>query len=282
MLESIGQYRILERVGATPLGETYRARDTRLGRTVAITIVADAIAADADRHDQFLTDARRLAALSHPNIAAIYEVGEEQGAMFLATEFVPGQPLGAMIASHPLNPRRAIDFATQMADALAEAHSAGISHGAIRADAVVITPKGNAKIPDFGFAQWTGASATPAEGDEGADLWALGVVLYQMLTGTVPRSGWPAPAPSTIHRSVPRELDPILARFLAIDQVDRYQSAVTVAAELRSVAAILDARAGASQPPVLARSKPARPRALWIAIAIVLVVIGALVWGAIR
>src|SRR4051794_5770364 len=141
MLDAIAQYRILEWIGAGGLGETCRARDTRLGRTVALTIVSDDIVSDPERRTRFVEDAQRAATLSHPNIAALYEVGEEDGLVFLAQEFVPGQSLATIIGTHPLNTRRAIDYATQIADALADAHSAGAAHGGIKADRIIVTPK---------------------------------------------------------------------------------------------------------------------------------------------
>src|SRR2546426_5669208 len=117
MIESLGQYKILDRIGAGGMGEVYRARDTRLGRTVAIKVLPEDVAQDPERRERFLREARASAALSHPNIAALYEVGEDQGRMFLAFEYVPGETLKTVIGGRPLNPRRAIDLATQIADA---------------------------------------------------------------------------------------------------------------------------------------------------------------------
>src|SRR3989454_931427 len=128
MFETLGQYKILDRIGAGGMGDVYRARDTRLGRTVAIKVLASDVANDPDRRDRFLREARAAAALSHPNIAALYEVGEDQGQLFLAFEFVPGASLATVIGGRALNPRRAIDFAVQIADALADAHAEGIIH----------------------------------------------------------------------------------------------------------------------------------------------------------
>src|SRR6266852_8263585 len=105
MLETLGQYKILDRVGAGGLGEVYRARDTRLGRTVAIKVVAADVTADPARRERFLREARATAALSHPNIAALYEIGEEPSRVFLVFEFVPGETLKTLIAGRALNPR---------------------------------------------------------------------------------------------------------------------------------------------------------------------------------
>src|SRR5689334_15775035 len=245
MLEAIGQYRILEWVGAGGLGETCRARDTRHGRTVALTVVSDELIADAERRRRFLADAERAAALSHPNIAALYEFGDQDGLVYLAKEFVPGQSLGTIIGGHPLNTRRALSYAAQIADALADAHAAGMLHGDIRAEHIVITTKGNAKIPDFGFAQWLGKEHAA---DEAADLRALGAVLFHMLTGTAPLPAWPAPAPSTINRNLPKEIDAIVAQLLKTGPGEAVHSAAAAAAELRSLSAVLDTRAQRTEP----------------------------------
>ena len=111
MFETLGHYKILDRIGTGGIGEVYRARDTRLGRTVAIKVVKADIADDPDRRGRFLQDARAAAALSHPNIAALYEIGEDQDQLFLVFEYVPGETLKKAIAGRPLNPRRAIDHA---------------------------------------------------------------------------------------------------------------------------------------------------------------------------
>ena len=99
MLDTLGQYKILDRIGAGGMGEVFRARDTRLGRTVAIKVLPEALAGDPDRRDRFLQEARATAALSHPNIAALYEIGEDQGHIFLVFEFVPGETLANAIAT---------------------------------------------------------------------------------------------------------------------------------------------------------------------------------------
>ena len=187
MVEALGQYKILERIGAGTLGDVYRARDTRLGRTVAVKLPGAELQADRARLDALSHDARVASALSHPNIAALYEIGDEGGRLFLVFEFVPGEPLKRVIAGRPLNVRRAVDLATQMADALAEAHALEIVHGDLTPDTVMVTPKGNAKILDFGFVQLEEERRTPdGESDHRTDIEALGALLFEMLTGRPP------------------------------------------------------------------------------------------------
>src|SRR5947209_2623246 len=159
MFETLGHYKILDRIGVGGMGEVYRARDTRLGRTVAIKDLANDVAHDPARRDRFLREARAAATLSHPNIAALYEIGDDQEHLFLVFEFVPGDTLTTVIGGRALNPRRAVDFAVQIADALADAHAEGVVHRDIKPANVIITPKDKAKILDFGLATWTAGGA---------------------------------------------------------------------------------------------------------------------------
>jgi serine/threonine-protein kinase len=284
MPESVAHYRILEPLGAVPLGEQYRARDTRLGRTVAVTVIGDPIAGAARPRSALVEHARRLASLSHPNIAALYEAGEDEGRTFLAAEYVTGQPLATLTAGHSMNPRIAIEYGAQIADALAEAHAASLADGKLTADRILITPRGTVKIIDFGLAGWRLDSDAPASPTdrESQDLWALGLVLYQMLTGRQPRPGWPAPPPSSVNRSVPIEVDAILKRLLAFDRKDRYETAATACAELRSCGAVLGVRDGEAEPPsIVPAAAPARARTVWLAVALAIVA-AALLWAALR
>ena len=138
MIETLGLYKILDRIGTRAMGEVFRARDTRLGRTVAITVVSPDIAGHPDRRERFVSDAGGAAALSHPNIAAVYEVGVDREQLFLVCEFVPGETLRTVTSGRPMNPRRAIDLAVQIGDALADAHAAGMVHRDIRPDNIIV------------------------------------------------------------------------------------------------------------------------------------------------
>jgi serine/threonine-protein kinase len=226
----LSQYNTLGRLGAGAMGELYRARDTRHGRTVALRILPPAIAGDPERRLRFLHDAERAAALSHPNIATLYDVGEDGDQLFAAFEFVPGDSLKSIIAAGPIHPHRAVQAAAQIADALAEGHSRGMVHGALDAEHVVITPKGNAKVLDFGLSSWSGAPVQTSEADAFDDLAALGLLLQDMARGT-PTSG---------QRRTRPEIDRIVARALCEDPEQRYDSAAALAADLRAVDAALE------------------------------------------
>jgi serine/threonine protein kinase len=324
MFDSVGHYKVLDRIGAGGMGEVFRARDTRLGRTVAIKVVGAQVAGNPERRERFLREARAAATLSHPNIAALYEIGEDREQLFLVFEFVPGENLKTVIGGRPMNPRRAIDIAVQIADALAEAQAEGIVHRDIKPANIIVTPKGNAKILDFGLAAWTTGGAERAHAADAAtvmvtapgttpgtvaymspeqalgeqldhrtDIFSLGIVMFEMLTGKLPFSGAtptaltlqivqaPAPVPSSVNRSLPVELDVIVNKALAKSLDQRYESSVTLAADLRSVAAILDVRSDAAPPASLqaAVQQPRRRSAAgWIILLVVLAVLLAAAW----
>src|SRR6185436_1346969 len=224
--------------GSGGLGDVFRARDSKVGRTVAVTVVSPEITADPDRRAMFLTDVQRLTVVTHPNIATVYEVGEEQGVVYLAVEFVPGDPLRRLIAGGGLNPRRAIDYAIQIADALAEAHSLDIPHQDLTTTNIVITPKGTVKILELGLASWTRSGRSHGRRD---DLFSLGAVVFEMITGQpFDPNVSVAARPASVGREVPPQLDPIVSRLLTTEGKAGYESAATVAADLRALAEELD------------------------------------------
>jgi serine/threonine-protein kinase len=285
---SIAHYNLLELIGREAIGEVYRARDTKVGRTVALKILYPELVGDETRRVALFDEARLAASLSHPNIAALFEAAEADGVKYFAYEFAVGAPLREEMAGRPMNPTRALELCIQMADALADGHAAGVLHGDLRPDTVGVTAKGSAKLLDFGMWRWTrggnvrrAAAIAPdslpvedvsivsymapeqalgGETDGRADLFSLGTLLYEMLTGrnpfaapTVPDTVMNVirltpPAPSSIQPDVPGELDAIVARALAKDLQARYQSAASFSADLRRVGATLDFRAERRQP----------------------------------
>ncbi len=251
----IDHYNLLEHLEPAGPGDLFRARDTRKGRTVVVRVLpADYVA--AAKRDTFIDRARGLVALSHPNIITVFDVGEHDGRIYIVFEFLKGQSLRHEMAGRPLNVRRAIDVAIQMADALADAHACGYVHGGLSPDSVVITARGHAKIPAFALASRDGF-ATPGDAtlhdydspedarglpsDERSDIYSVGAVLFELLTGRRPLHRGAA-APSATNSHVPPELDAVVLKAVAPNPDSRHQSAAAFAAELRSVAAVLDSR----------------------------------------
>src|SRR6266550_4017770 len=251
----ISHYNLLERLDPAGPGELYRARDTKKGRTVVVRVLPKDYVDDAHR-DAFIERAQGLVALSHPNVITVFDVGEHEDRIFIVFEFLKGQSLRHEMGGRPLNVRRAMDLAIQMADALADAHAVGYVHGGLSPDSVVVTAKGHSKIPAFALASRDGFAApgdatlhdydSPEEArglpsDERSDIYSVGAVLYEALTGRRPMHRGAA-SPSVNNPHVPPELDDVVLKAVAPNPENRYQSAATFAAELRSVSAILDVR----------------------------------------
>ena len=257
----IAHYNLLERLDPAGPGDLYRARDTHRGRTVTIRLLPDSFEADPDSRRAFIARAQTMTAMSHPNVTTVFDVGEQDGRLYLVFEFLKGQSLRAEMAGRAMNVRRAVELAIQMGDAIADAHAAGFIHGGLSPDSIVITAKGHAKIPPLEFATRGGfdqneaasrlsdydspeeARGEPA--DERSDIYSIGAMLYEMLSTRRPQHRGAA-APSVSNRHVPPEVDDIVLRAVAPNPNSRLQSAATFAAELRSVSAILDVRGGAS------------------------------------
>lgn len=281
----VQHFAILAPLGPWGLGETYRAVDTRVGRTVALRLAPSAVFSTAAVRDDFLRDARAAAELSHPNIATLFDVGEYDEGVYLAYEFAAGALLRQEMDGRSVNSRRALELSMQMADALADAHARGIVHGDLRPDTVIVTRKGSAKILETGMSRWTrggrlrldagsrssSAAADPSIAaylspeqvlgrpvDARTDVFSLGVILYEMVAGRHP-SGTAAPAETRDHTaeggpvpSLPASTPPLLAavvgRALSIDPEARHQSMASLAADLRRSAAALDAANGRPEP----------------------------------
>jgi eukaryotic-like serine/threonine-protein kinase len=318
MERTIAHYNLLDKVGEGGLGEVYRARDTKAGRTVALKLLPPID--DEAARQALLEDARAAATLSHPNIATLWDVGDEDGVAYLAYEFVAGITLKQEIGGRPVHARRAVELAVQIADALADAHGRGLIHGDVRPDTIAVTQKGSAKLLDFGMARWTRGGAVrrlaaraPDTLDAGAlpvvaylspeqalgglvdartDVSSLGAVLYEMLTGrqafraataadTVVEIIRRVPeAPSATNPEVPPDLDAIVLRAMAKDIEARQQSAASLSAELRSVGAVLDVRAGEDGPHELMplEEDEGRGAGFWIGLFVVITIAAAVGW----
>jgi serine/threonine protein kinase len=289
----VSHFNLLEKLEPSGPGDLYRARDTRVGRTVTVRLLPPGYPPDAAGRDRFFAAAKAVIALSHPNITTLYDAGEHDGRLFLAFEFLKGQSLRAEMAGRPMNVRRAVELGVQIADAIAEAHGAGFFHGGLSPESVIITAKGHAKIPAFELASRSGFDETPAgprlrdyespeeargqAPDDRSDVYSVGAVLYEMLTTKRPmHKGAAAPSASNPH--VLSELDDLVLRAVAPNPDSRVQSAASLAAELRGVLAVLDARGGAGdereEPP---ESSGGAGKILIVALAI-LVIIGLVIW----
>jgi serine/threonine-protein kinase len=183
MISTIGHYRVLERLGSGALGDVFRARDTRAGRTIALMVAAPELIASPEQRRRFLGDARQAARLNHPNIAMLFDVIEQDDRCYLAYEFAAGPSLTEEMGNAALDVSHALHLAAHIADALAAGHESGIVHGDLRPDTIVVTPKGSVKVLNFGMTRWTKAGALGNPTDVQSDLFALGAVVYEMLTG---------------------------------------------------------------------------------------------------
>jgi beta-lactam-binding protein with PASTA domain/predicted Ser/Thr protein kinase len=258
-----GRYQVLRKLGAGGMANVYLAEDQELGRRVAIKILNDRHANDEQFVERFRREAKNAAALSHPSIVSIYDRGEAEGTYYIAMEYVDGRSLKELIVSRgPAPIHVAVEYARQILSALRFAHRHGIVHRDIKPHNVLVDSDGRVKVTDFGIAR-AGASQMTEAGsivgtaqylspeqargsdvDQRSDVYSLGIVLYELLTGTVPFNGDTSveiamkhlsalPEPPSAKRSeIPRDLDLIVLRALAKDPSDRYQSAEEMEADL--------------------------------------------------
>src|SRR5262252_6013338 len=162
----LGNYEILDKLGEGGMGQVWRARDSRLSRSVAVKILPADVAGDAGRRQRFEQEARALGALNHPNIVAVYDIGQSEGQAYIVSELVEGEALRAVIERGPIAGRKLLDIATQTADAIAAAHALGIVHRDLKPENIMLTRDGRVKVLDFGLAKQN----APQLGEEAATI----------------------------------------------------------------------------------------------------------------
>ena len=297
--ETISHYRILAQIGAGGMGVVYKAYDEQLEREVALKVLLPGLLAEEGARKRFRKEALALARLNHPNIATIFEFGNEDGADFLVTEYIPGITLDMKLSAGALGVEETVRLGTQLATGLAAAHEQGLIHRDLKPGNLRVTPDGLLKILDFGLAQLIprasddGLTATQTRTQEIAgtlpymapeqlrggmadtrtDIWAAGAVLHEMATGKRPFSepGTPLlinailnsdPArPSKTNQNIPSGMDDIILKSLQKDVARRYQTASELRADLERLTA---------GEPLLAEAKPRRG---WIAAVVVFLVV---------
>jgi len=262
-----GKYRIIEPIGKGGMGVVYKAEDIKLERMVALKFLPFELTEDPEARERFVREAKAAAALSHPHICTIHEIGEEENQYFMAMEYVEGQSLKGKIRKGPLDQAEALDIAIQVAEGLEEAHKKGIVHRDIKPGNIVVTEEGAAKVMDFGLAKVFGTSLITKEAktmgtvaymspeqaqgqsvDHRTDIWSLGVMLYEMLTGELPFGGENEASllfsivhrtPKPIRKIEPKtapEMERVIGKALEKNPSDRYQSMGELLEDLRALA----------------------------------------------
>ena len=307
--QTLGHYRIVEQIGAGGMGVVYRAHDERLERDVAVKVLPEGTLAEDTARKRFRKEALALSKINHPSIATVHDFDSQGGVDFLAMELVPGQTLSDKLASGALPDKDTVRLALQLVDGLAAAHAEGVVHRDLKPANIKITPDGRVKILDFGLAKAVGPAAGAATTqtaselnhvagtlpymapeqlrgeavDARSDVYAVGVVLFEMTTGRRPFEERASaaligeilhtapPSPGLLQSDVSLRLEEIILKCLEKKPDDRYQATREVLVDLRRVQRDLDVeppRVVAAQPPAPTRVRPAR---LWGVVAVGLV-----------
>lgn len=262
--KKISHYKILEEIGSGGMGVVYKAEDCDLKRTVALKFVVPRMLRVEKDKERFVREARTAASLNHPNICTIYEIGETEGSTYIVMEYIEGISLKELIGKGPLDLDKALDFAIQIAEGLEEAQENNIVHRDVKSSNVMVTKKTHAKIMDFGLAKivseshltetasimGTVAYMSPEQAcgdaiDHRSDIWSLGVVLYEMLSGQLPFQGdheqlvlyailnkYHEPV-SALRPGIPAAMERIVDKCLEKDPSERYQNASELITDLR-------------------------------------------------
>ena len=269
----IGTYEIVAQLGAGGMGVVYKARDTKLGRLVALKFLPESLVADSMARARLLREAQHASALNHPNIATIYEVGESAGRIYIAMELVEGRLLNAVVPRDGLAPQTAIRYGIEIAGALAHAHERGIIHRDLKPANVMITATGHVKVLDFGLAKRVSSTELSDEtllqhsltrpgaivgtlqymapetlrgeqADARTDLWGVGAILHEMLMGGPPFEGKTAyeltsailrEQPKPLPQKIPASLRTVVQRCLAKEREHRYQQSSEIRATLEAI-----------------------------------------------
>jgi len=292
--EKIGPYRIIKPIGAGAMGEVFLGEDETLGRQAAIKTLPEEFGNDPVRRQRFMQEAQSASAINHPNACTIYGVGEtEEGDAFIAMEYVEGNTLKSLVGNGPLALELTTEFSTQIADALDEAHKVGVVHRDIKSANVIINQRGQAKVLDFGLAKkldeeedidatkmvqtqdgqiigtpgyMSPEQATGKDVDGRSDIFSLGVMMYEMITGQLPFVGDSLgdtiqkicrEAPAAMARfnyELPQELERITMKCLQKDPARRYQSASELVVDLRNFSSMLRGESNESHPAELTQT----------------------------
>src|SRR5947207_6172293 len=298
---TIGHYKISERIGTGGMGEVYLATDMTAGRKAALKLLPTRFTGDAERLKRFQQEAHAVVGLNHPNILTVYEIGEDHSTHYIASEMIEGETLRQRLMRGRMEVGEAVDIAIQVASALAAAHETGIVHRDIKPENIMLRPDGYVKVLDFGIAKLAesafalatangAGSMTLAETnlgsvlgtvrymspeqaygasvDKGTDIWSLGVVLYEMVTGHAPFAGdtpgetmssilEKEPPPLTNYlANAPAELQTIISKTLRKEREERYQSAHELLEALQSLRSSMEFKAAlerSTKPPLWLR-----------------------------